>query len=82
MSTRSATAAYVIATVWLVFAALAVVEVIFAANASLRWTGVAQCAVGLFLGGMYLVSARHPAPRGARPSTSRWAGGRPGERWH
>ena len=74
--------AYALAGLWLMLAAIAVVQLIADSGTGFRWASAVQGALGLFLAGIYLTSARYDGPRKVGPpSTSRWGAGRPDERW-
>ncbi len=75
-------AAYALAGLWLVVSVLAAVRLILADTVGVRWALAGQLIAALVLAGFYVRSARYNGPRELRPSTSRWGGGRPEERWH
>jgi len=74
-------AAYAVAGVWSVYAALALVGLVLADDVAMRWISAWQFLTGLLLAVLYLRAARYDGPREVRPSSSRWGPGRPGERW-
>ncbi len=74
-------AAYALSGLWVVVSAFAVAQLMLTDTQTVRWASAGQLIAALVLAVSYFRSARYDGPREVRPSTSRWGGGRPKERW-